>query len=92
MVRLKILYFQCPSELVPLNVSKSSNQEKLAEYADSVIWKGAQPVPQNGDCLCMIETGPPTKGCVCYDHRGNEDNSYKSAGDALGHATTCYSG
>ncbi len=45
-------------------------------------------VRQNRHCLGEVRARTFTEGRMYYDHRGNENNSNKSAGDALGSANT----
>ncbi len=43
---------------------------------------------QNGHCLGKVGAGTPAENCMHYYHRGNENNSNKSAEDVLGSANT----
>ncbi len=43
-------------------------------------------VGHNGDCLGKVPTGTAAEGSAHSDHRGDENNSDKSVGDALGSA------
>ncbi len=45
-------------------------------------------VGHNGHCLGKVRTGMSAEGRMHYDETGNENNSNKSAGDALGSANT----
>ncbi len=43
-------------------------------------------VRQNGHCLGKARAGIPAECRMYYDHKGNQDNFKKSAGDVLGFA------
>ncbi len=45
-------------------------------------------VGPNGDCLGKVRTRMSAEGDTHYSHRGNENNSNKSIGDALGSANS----
>ncbi len=45
-------------------------------------------VGHNGHCLGKVRIGTFAEGRMHYDHRGNENNSNKYAGDALRSANT----
>ncbi len=47
---------------------------------------------QNRNFYGEIGTEPPAKDCECYEHKGNGDNSNKSAGDAVRSITIWYRG
>ncbi len=40
-------------------------------------------VGHNGDCLGKVQTGTSAEGSMYSDHRGDENNSNKSVGNAL---------
>ncbi len=45
-------------------------------------------VGHNGDCLGKVQTGTSAEGSMHSDNKGNENNSNKSIGDALGSANS----